>query len=182
MKKMFLMVAALVTLGVASQAATLSIGCTQAAGSIGAGTATLVCPGFQVAPGVLGTINGISFVYAPDYTFNVLTPNGNESITYSIDAPDTEFDAVGLGFTRDVTPTPIFSGLQAGADYSMFQPGFNVTFTFSTPAGSTVTAATFDGAFTVDYTLPQSGVPEPTTMALFGSALVGLAGMLRRRK
>ncbi len=39
----------------------------------------------------------------------------------------------------------------------------------------------FNGNFHADVTGPGTGVPEPGTLALFGTGLIGAAGMLRRR-
>jgi len=81
------------------------------------------------------------------------------------------------------------SGIISGilADY-LGTGQFNLSFTTSTSSGgvnanvqSGVTSSTVaGGTFTVIYTYGPSGTPEPTTMLLFGSSLVGL-GLLRRR-
>jgi hypothetical protein len=43
------------------------------------------------------------------------------------------------------------------------------------------TLAGADVNITYDYTPPPSDTPEPGTLTLFGTGLLGLAGMLRRK-
>jgi opacity protein-like surface antigen len=179
MKKMFLMAAALVTLGVASQAATLQITCATSGVTTPVNTVSSACAGFGVAPGALGTINSITLETVAEPSSPSFAP-ATGTFTYSINGPGT----LDVASQTHPTPNSDFENVVGGGGLyvseSLENP-FNVAFTLTQVTGD-VTGVSFRARVTVDYTLPQSGVPEPTTMALFGSALVGMAGLLRRRK
>jgi hypothetical protein len=126
-----------------------------------------VCPALSACASavVAGTvITGADAVYAPVSTF---LP-GNETVTWS---------SVPSPTNPTVTLTSGSPGPQPGngnIGYSGVGPiGVSAVFT-GTGAITQTTLRFYE-------TVPNGGTPEPVTMALMGSSLLGL-GLLRRRK
>jgi hypothetical protein len=124
--------------------------------------------------------------------------NGNYSLTYTFD------------LTGDNLATAVFSGFQwaiddagnvqlnghteatlnlGSADWTSFHSfspntadlvqGINTLVINSTNSDTFLEAARLEGTLTIS---PATGVPEPTTLALFGTALAGFGLVRRRRK
>jgi len=111
---------------------------------------------------------------APSKTIHLtgLASGASTSVTYSSSATaDTGAITTGLASVKSPND-PLALYLQSLTSSSQAGLASSHDFTY---------ANTFSGIayITYDYTIP-SGVPEPTTMVLFGSALVGL-GLLRKR-
>lgn len=116
-----------------------------------------------------------------------------ETLTYSYPSVD-----VLAGGTNNLGPNS-FNGTAASesvasADFAQFEGLGDVNFLIGSLSGYTalgggnnaqITISNQDDAtVTIDYNygeLPPPGVPEPGTMSLFGTGLLGLAGMLRSR-
>jgi hypothetical protein len=122
--------------------------------------------GSLVNIGIDFTANGFDFFYA----------NGRDS-----ESKDGPVPALSVTLT---TQTP---GAFAGAFLQSFSDsGFSASRTF---AGDTITLS-FDpqrtsGTYAAHFAIPQTAAvdtPEPATMALFGTGLLGLAAAYRRRR
>lgn len=122
----------------------------------------------------------VEFRYAVDVTYDPFNPPG--SATFALNAPLVPWDIVGLIVTDVTRPVSGSTGQIAisAVDFSgNFQANFNV-------AVSAVFAGTgTNGNANMEFRLygdriPDQGVPEPTTLAMIGGALM-LAGLVRRK-
>jgi len=137
---------------------------------------SVVCPGLGSAVGFTNLT--LQMDYFLDVTSNPANPTG--SMTVSVDNPLGNWDinnAVVTNLTRIVNVNGVPTAI-SDTDYNAnYLAAFN-----STVTGSSFTGTASDGNVTLVWTLygdSTSQVPEPTTFALFGAALVGL-GMFRR--
>jgi hypothetical protein len=127
------------------------------------------------------TINGLLGSLTPSTT-NV---NSLITLTANGDPGSTE------NFGPLTTPTSVDS-VTITSNLALFEgvgnlPNFLVsTATFTSYSGgggneNTVDSSQADGTVTVTYNYDTGNVPEPGTLSLFGTGLLGLAGMLRSR-
>jgi hypothetical protein len=119
-------------------------------------------------------------------------PTSTGSPAYTL-TPSVTITSAGYNGTYTMNGSPVDSGLLTSGLSAFSGTGdidFNlVTFTqlttsFSTGNASLTQATTEGGTVTITYDYsetPTPGVPEPGTLSLFGTGLLGLAGMLRSR-
>ena len=138
---------------------------------------TVACPGFGALPSG-ATFNFINMTYAVDFTYNsfdTLTPN----LTYNIDSPGTALDVTAVALSLSNRGNIVTVGPLSPSDPAYFG-AFNSAISYT--GGIGITGATFDIRYVVDYTPEQTGVPEPSTVALMGAGLVAVATAARRRR
>ncbi len=207
MKKILLTVAALAAMSISSQAATIQVVCSGLLISLGQssnGTAgpSQVCPTFSA----LGlTQAGGSFTLSAgtntvlDYQFDYTGLQG--TITGLSESFTTANPATGPINTTSSTLASYRQissgwGVDAGANTTGLTPDSlgNLTNSQAFTVSGSATQSGNNGVnfvnggsinFKVTYTydfVPQSGVPEPSTVALIGAGLVGLASVARRRR
>jgi hypothetical protein len=122
-----------------------------------------VCPAGSACAGAVlpgATINAADAVYAP---VSVM-PAGPETVNWSTGATAT---------LTNGSPGPLPSNANIGAGAGTLSP-VTVTANFSGTGAITQTTLRF-------YETNSTGVPEPTTFALFGLGLIGL-GVVRRKR
>jgi hypothetical protein len=182
MKKIFLAAALMSMASISSFALTMTSNCsnsplsmTPSGGFVGG---SLSCVGFPVAlPAGAINVNYV-FQYGVDFTVDQFNA-ANPSISFSFDPPGGIFDTTGsstLGSTGVVTVGPVNTTGSDGSYFSAFNVGFNASVT------SNITNVTVNARFLVNYDPAPSGIPEPSTVALMGAGLVGVAAFARRKR
>ncbi|MBL8213928.1 MAG: PEP-CTERM sorting domain-containing protein [Bryobacterales bacterium] len=145
-------------------------------------------PGGNAACAGLGSVAGFTNLtlqmnYALDVTVDPFNQTG--SMFTSLDAPLTNWDA---------NPTQTVTNLNrilnvSGSNIAISETDYNANFlnAFNVFVGSSTFSGTAtDGNVRIQFILsgdavPTGQIPEPTTFALIGSALLGIGAMARRR-
>jgi hypothetical protein len=184
MKKIFLAAALMSMASISSFALTMTSSCasglpTSITPVAGIANANLSCVGFPVALPVDAINVSYTFQYGVDFTVDQFNA-ANPSITFSFTNPGTGLTVTNVvstvGSTGIVTVGPVGT---TGSDASYFSA---FTSAFTSTVSSNITNVSVSGRFLVNYDPAPSGVPEPSTVALMGAGLVGVAAYARRKR
>ena len=154
-------------------------------------------PPIYTQPTGNGSVTIADFTNTTTLTLSGLTPSlvlsgtaNAGGFVLTTTAPNTEYDTSGvfniLGSVVDAYPLDLIDyaisgninytlsgAANNGADYSLLTNNFA-----EGGGGSTVAGAQIEAIYTFD---EPAGTPEPGTLTLFGTGLLGLAGLLRRK-
>ncbi len=192
MKKILLMAVATVAMSLSSFGATLTVSCGAnvygSTGTLLAGTATRTCPNFAVAAG--DQLTNVTLNYFVDYSYSPsdspaisVTVNFNPSGTNIFTNDTVNVTQTGLGTSKNPLSSPNSGSQTLVLNGPSTYAGASV---LVTPGAISGPLESFTTSITATYTyntIPvQGAVPEPTTVALIGAGLVGLASVARRRR
>ena len=155
----------------------------------------------QLLPSIFAlTLCSSTFLYAGTIDNFTLTENNSEVFTFSLDSSPVVSTSNGAYFSihnvaydfNGIAQTPetfyfYTAGLGGGVSSSEFSFGNPQLFSGSTSAPTFLTGvfASYDfvvsAPATVTITPATSPVPEPSSMILFGTGILGAAGALKRK-
>lgn len=192
MKKLVLLSLPFLVLSLTASAATITWNCPTTgslqglAGQSASNTAIVSCTTVDAAAPGGSTFSSVQLNFALDFTFNSFDA-GTKSTIWALNPPGTGLDASGIIVNSANRPVTGSTASVLAADLALYS-GLG-TGPVNFPAGSisyvgastAVTGGTADMQIILTYTTATGGVPEPSTFALLGSALVGI-GLIARRK
>jgi hypothetical protein len=124
------------------------------------------------------TVNSITLQTTFDGVYDGFLTGG--SISYTFNGPGT-LDTAGTVIQGGPQDNKSTSACDAACSAAVLSGAFTVIDSY-TGNGAAVTGATFNKRVTIDYTIQQTGVPEPSTFMMLGTALTALGAIARRRK
>jgi hypothetical protein len=183
MKKLLLLAVTAMAFSSFAHAALYVVTCGNADVNDGNGTSpNITCPSFNnlLTPGGTGVYTNTSLRTLSSVT-QIFDNQGNPIAGSAV----MTYSSGAFTFTP-VTSNPTTSANNVnGTSNTLIGPGNGSTFLVnfaSTAATGTIGQATGSVAVVYNYSVPTSGVPEPSTLSLLGGSLLGLGFIARRRK